>query len=65
MRVEADRDVCVGSGSCVFRLDAVFDQDDDGLVIVRLADPPDALREEAEIAARVCPSGAITVRDGT
>jgi ferredoxin len=60
-----DRDLCIGAGLCVMTAPEVFDQaDDDGLVVVRVAegtDPSagphaDSVRE----AARRCPSGALT-----
>ena len=30
MKIEADRDVCIGAGMCVMTAEEVFDQDDDG-----------------------------------
>ncbi|HEY6793343.1 MAG TPA: ferredoxin [Kineosporiaceae bacterium] len=59
-----DRDLCIGAGLCVLTAPDVFDQDDDGLVVVLArdgADPgagphTDAVRE----ATRRCPSGALT-----
>ena len=60
--VDADRDVCIGAGNCVMTLASVFDQDDEGLVVVRRSDPdgedPDLLHR----AAVMCPAAAITVR---
>jgi Ferredoxin len=63
MRINADRDVCIGSGNCVMALPAVFDQDDDGLV--KLLDPtPDAsLEDQVRGAVRRCPSGALSLQD--
>jgi ferredoxin len=57
MRISADRDVCVGAGQCVLAAPAVFDQDDDGLVVVNAPDSPDddAVRD----AVHLCPAGAI------
>lgn len=59
VRIQVDRNVCVGSGSCVMSDPAVFDQDGDGVVV--LIDPqPDAAHEVAVRAAAIrCPSGAI------
>ena len=34
MKVVADRDICIGAGMCVMTTDAVFDQDDEGIVVV-------------------------------
>ncbi|MEV6597946.1 ferredoxin [Actinoplanes sp. NPDC051346] len=61
-RVTADRDTCVGAGNCVLTLPHVFDQDDEGLVVVL---DPDAADTPDDVLARAvdrCPSGAITVR---
>jgi ferredoxin len=59
VRVEVDRERCVGAGMCALTAPEVFDQDDeDGRVV--LLDPAGA----AGVAAQVCPSGAITVFDG-
>ncbi|MER6357569.1 ferredoxin [Streptomyces sp. NPDC001634] len=42
----------------------VFDQDpDDGRVLLLHADPPTAHRAAAQMAAGVCPSGAITLNE--
>ncbi|MBV8931566.1 MAG: ferredoxin [Kutzneria sp.] len=61
MRINVDRDRCVGAGQCVLAAARVFDQDDDGLVTVLTLDPPaeeaDAVRE----AVHLCPSGAISL----
>jgi ferredoxin len=64
MRVAADREVCIGSGNCVFAAPEVFDQDDDeGLVVLLTAEvgprDADAVRE----AVAHCPSGALRVSE--
>jgi ferredoxin len=59
--VHADRDRCCGSGLCVLRLPDVFDQDDDGIVLLLNPDPPDRLLDEVGHAVDACPSGALTV----
>jgi ferredoxin len=60
IEIEIDRDVCMGSGNCVFTAPGVFELDDDS--IARVVDP-DASSEEAILtAARQCPTRAITVR---
>jgi ferredoxin len=62
MKVTADREVCIGSGNCVFSAPAVFDQDDDeGLVVVLVAqvDPQDG--DAVHDAVAHCPSGALRI----
>ncbi len=57
MRLEVDRERCVGAGMCVLTAPEVFEQDEeDGRV--RLLD-----REPAEVgdAVQLCPAQAITV----
>ncbi len=77
MRVAADRDRCIGAGLCVMNAEEVFDQDDDGLVVVLISGgtaaevpPGHAAAVPPERAAAVeravgsCPSGALRVVDG-
>ena len=59
VKVEADRDVCIGAGMCVMSAEYVFDQDDEGLVVVVEADVPAAHRDAARRAVAGCPSGAL------
>jgi ferredoxin len=59
--VHADRDRCCGSGLCVLRLPEVFDQDDDGIVVLLNPGPPEHLRAEVAKAVDACPSGALTL----
>ena len=62
MRVAADREVCIGSGNCVYSAPTVFDQDDEeGLVVLLTAqvDPQDA--DAVRNAVAHCPSGALRI----
>jgi ferredoxin len=63
VKVQADRDVCISAGNCVMAADAVFDQDDDGIVVVLVDDLPEAEVEHAREAVRLCPSQALRVAD--
>jgi ferredoxin len=57
--VEVDRDVCIGAGMCVMNAPEVFDQDDEGIVVVLVPEVP---AEHAAAAARAvasCPSGEL------
>jgi ferredoxin len=59
LHVEIDRDVCMGSGNCVFQAPGTFELDDDGIAVV--LDATAAPEESVRIAAARCPSKAITV----
>ena len=64
MRVSVDKDVCGGHGDCVLTAPGVFDfGGDDDVVSVLVDDPPEAMHDRAREAARVCPTGAISVAD--
>ncbi len=58
MRVEIDRERCMGSGNCIYWAAKVFDIGDD-MVAVVIGDP-DEHRERVELAAEHCPTNAIT-----
>ena len=61
MRVRVNTDRCIGSGQCAVIAPAVFDQDDDGTVVL-LHEPVDADHEAAvREAANVCPARVITL----
>lgn len=61
LRVRADREVCIGAGLCVLTAEAVFDQDDEGLVV--LLDPAPGADAAAAVRRAVhnCPSGALSL----
>lgn len=62
MKVIIDEDKCVGAGQCVLAADEVFDQrEDDGIVVLLDAAPPDGLHASVEDAAARCPALAIEV----
>lgn len=61
MGVVADRGACVGAGQCALVAPEVFDQDDDGIVVLLQADPEGPNLVAATKAARLCPARAITV----
>ncbi len=60
LEVEIDRDVCMGSGNCVYEAPGAFDLDDDSISFV--VDVMGAPEESIVAAARKCPTHAITVR---
>jgi ferredoxin len=59
VKVTADRDVCIQAGNCVMVADALFDQDDDGIVMVLVDEVPEAEEEHAREAVKMCPSQAL------
>jgi ferredoxin len=61
VRVHADRDVCIGAGLCVLAAGAVFDQDDDGIVVVLDERPADVAAAQEAVAS--CPSGALSLTE--
>ena len=63
MRVQADRDVCIGAGVCVMNSEAVFDQDDDGIVVLLVGEVPVAEQDNARKAVQLCPSGALSIAE--
>lgn len=59
---EADRNYCVGAGMCALTAPAVFDQDDDGVVVVLDDEPEGADVDAVKAAVELCPSGALTLK---
>ena len=59
IRVEVDRDLCIGSGDCVDSAPDVFQLDDEGKAVV--VDPDGAPVDDVVEAARNCPVTAILV----
>lgn len=63
MRLNADTDLCVGAGQCVLTEPTVFDQHDDGVVMLVINRPEGAAAQRARRAAALCPSGALSVTE--
>lgn len=60
MRVSVDEDKCCGAGQCVLTAPEVFDQrDEDGIVVVLDAEPPQEQHAAVRESADVCPAAAI------
>jgi ferredoxin len=65
VRVEVDRDKCIGAGQCVLAAPEVFDQrEDDGTVELLAASPPADRWTAVREAAASCPAGVIALREG-
>ncbi|MBM9438323.1 ferredoxin [Actinacidiphila bryophytorum] len=64
MPIEADPEVCVGSGMCALTAPGLFDQSqDDGTVVVLRPVPADPELDDVRDAVRRCPSGALKLTD--
>jgi ferredoxin len=61
--VRIDRDICIGAGLCVLAAPEVFDQADDGLVVMIVDDPGEDADDAVREAVRRCPSGALSLRE--
>lgn len=59
MSIVVHRDACVGAGQCALVAPDVFDQDDDGIVLLLQPDPEGADLDSANKAIRLCPARAI------
>ncbi len=59
IRIEVDRDLCIGSGDCVDSAPDVFALDDEGKAVV--LDTDAAMVDDVVEAARNCPVTAIFV----
>ena len=63
MKIEADRELCIGAGNCVLSAEVVFDQDDDGVVVLLTEEVPDGEQERVREAVKLCPSGALRLQE--
>lgn len=65
MKVTVDEAMCCGAGQCVLLAPDVFDQrDEDGMVTLLDATPPEPLHTVVREAAGVCPAAAISLSEG-
>jgi ferredoxin len=63
MRVEVDLDKCTGHGICESIAADVFEVQDDGTVLIRENERPDADRERMQQAVTQCPAAALRLSD--
>jgi ferredoxin len=63
MRVIVDLPKCCGAGQCVLLAPKVFDQQEDGIVILLDEKPPKELHAAVREAASVCPGAAIRLEE--
>ncbi len=63
MRIQVDRDRCVGAGMCALTAPDIFTQDDDGLSEVLPGGETGAGGPQVNQAVRSCPVRAIAVEE--
>ena len=63
LKIDADHDACIASGNCVMVSPRVFDQDDDGIVVLLTDDVPAGEEDSAREAVKLCPASALRVAD--
>jgi len=65
MKIVIDQDTCCGAGTCVMVAPEVFDQrEEDAIVVLLDAAPPQGLHETVREAASMCPGRAIQLDEG-
>lgn len=61
MSIAVQTGACVGAGQCALVAPDVFDQDDDGIVLLLKPNPQGADLDAATRAVRLCPARAISL----
>ncbi|GGV78667.1 ferredoxin [Streptomyces griseoloalbus] len=65
MKVHAERDRCIGAGLCTLHAPSVFDQEDDGMVVVLNETPTGTDADDArKVAEHLCPGKAVRISGG-
>ena len=64
VKVVADRELCIQAGNCVMVAGEVFDQDDDGIVVILVDEVPDSEQDHVREAVKLCPSSALALAEG-
>ncbi|MFI6457958.1 ferredoxin [Streptosporangium amethystogenes] len=63
MRVNVNAQRCIGAGQCVLIAPEVFDQSDEGTVIVLVEDLDDSAQAVIREAVVACPSRSISLAE--
>ena len=63
MKVAAEREFCIQAGNCVMVAGEVFDQDDEGIVVVLTEEVTGESIEHARDAINLCPANALRFED--
>ena len=59
MKVNVNKDACIGCGACVSICDQVFEFDDEGMSKVIKEEVPSELENDVKEAKESCPTAAI------
>jgi ferredoxin len=63
MKIRVDREACIGAGQCALVAGSIFDQDDDGLVVLLEETPSDDFLTLVRKAVSLCPAKAIALEE--
>lgn len=63
MKINVNKEACIGCGACAAICDEVFELDDDGLSTAKVKEVPEKNEQEVRDAADACPTGAVEVQD--
>lgn len=63
MKIKIYPEKCCGSGQCVVNAPDLFDQKEDGIVILLNAEPSADRYDSARLAAGICPALAIEIHE--
>jgi len=61
MKIVIDWGLCQGHANCTGDAPDVFAVDENGKLTVLIAEPPEEMRGQVELAVRYCPTGAIRI----
>ncbi|MFJ5925154.1 ferredoxin [Kitasatospora sp. NPDC092948] len=62
-KVTVDRSRCMAAGHCVVSVPEVFDQGDDGLVVLLDGAPVEERWQAVRLAVSLCPSRALSLNE--
>ena len=63
MKITVEQDICIASGACVLACPEVFQQDEDGLVVLVTDEPLSEFEDAAREAMAACPAAVIAIEE--
>jgi ferredoxin len=63
LKISIERDSCISTGACVLEAPGLFDQDDEGFVVLLTDSPSTDDEEPARNAMLACPASVISVTE--